>query len=112
MAGPGSQAGTMGDKPKIRFLRAWREYRDISQEALGAKIGFTQGMISQLENGDTDFTGNHLELLSQALQCTAYDLQFRHPADENDPLAAVLALPEAVRPLAVKLIRQLPQNLP
>jgi len=55
-------------KPRraVWFLKAWRKYRGLSQEALGAKVGLTQGMISQLEDGTSNYTRQHLEELYAA----------------------------------------------
>lgn len=99
--------GLMGNKPRIEFLAAWRKHRKLSQEALAGLVRLTQGMISQLENGDSDFTGNHLALLSRALRCSWYDLLYRDPKDENDPIAAAIDVSKENRPLAARLLRQL-----
>ena len=41
-----------GDAPPRHFLREWREFRGLSQEALGQLCGATGGMISRYEKGD------------------------------------------------------------
>lgn len=97
----------MADIPRRWFLFEWRKFRGLTQEALGYKVGLTQGMISHLETGETDFTSTHLDLLSKALHCTKYDLLFRDPNNDNDPVAAIHALPESLWPLATKLLKQL-----
>lgn len=100
----------MGDHPRIEFLQAWRIHRKLSQEALAALVGLTQGMISQLENGDTEFLGRHLVDFARVLRCSTFDLQFRHPEGDDDPVAIALRLPKNQRPLAARLLKQLPKN--
>jgi len=67
------------------FLREWREYRQLSQDALASRIGKTQGLISQLENGKVNYTGALLEALSDALRCEPADLIMRNPQDPEAP---------------------------
>lgn len=100
-------SGRQMARQRLRFLRAWREFRKLSQEALGAKVGLTQGMISQLEQGYTDFTGNHLELLAGALGCSVRDLMFRHPGEEGDILSLYEDLPEREKAHAIEILRTL-----
>jgi transcriptional regulator with XRE-family HTH domain len=75
-------------KPQRRklFLREWRKYRDnLTQERLADRAGVSQGMISQLENGQSDYTGDLLEKLAYALRCEPADLIMRNPADPEAP---------------------------
>jgi transcriptional regulator with XRE-family HTH domain len=43
------------EKP-THFIKAWRKYRDITQERLAERIDATPGAISQLENGKINYT--------------------------------------------------------
>lgn len=66
----------------LPLLKKWRKYRDnITQERLADRAGISQGMISQLENGDSDFTGGLLDVLADALSCEPADLIMRDPTD-------------------------------
>lgn len=76
------------------FVREWRKHRGLTQEALAARAGVTQGLISHLENGRTDFTGNLLARLAEALQCNPADLLIRTPSDP-DPIRLMKALKDA-----------------
>lgn len=69
-------------KPKkgLPFLRAWRNHRTLTQEKLADRAGITQGMISQLENGQSDYTGELLKVLADALMCEPVDLLIRDPS--------------------------------
>ena len=51
----------IGDK-----IRTLRRKRGLSQEQLGAMVGFSQSKISKIENGDWDSLGD-LRLIAKAL---------------------------------------------
>lgn len=87
-------------------LRAWREKRGLSQEKLAALTGHTQGMISQLETGDVDYTGEHLRLLSEALQISVYQLLFQSPDVIDDVLAIYDDIPDDRKPLAIDVLKR------
>lgn len=63
-------------------LKAWRDLRGFSQDELAEEAGLSQGLISQLENDGTDYSGDTLARLAFALNCTDIDLLTRDP---NDP---------------------------
>lgn len=68
------------------YLREWRRFRsEMTQADLAEKAGVTQGLISQLENDRTDWSGEVLQALSDALDCHPSDLLSRDPFDD-DPL--------------------------
>lgn len=53
--------GTMAKKKKKasnppNHLRAWREFREMTQEQLAEKAGTTKGVISLIESGDRGLT--------------------------------------------------------
>lgn len=62
-------------------VEAWRVFRGMNQEDLAAAAGVSQGLISQLENNGTDYTGDTLARLAFALNCTDIDLLTRDPGD-------------------------------
>ena len=107
MARRTSKAGRDQPRQRIWFLREWRVHRQLSQEALGDRVGMTQGMISQLEKGTTDFTGRHLRLLAEALNCSVRDLMFRRPGQEEDALSIYEDLPEREKAQAVEILKSL-----
>lgn len=87
------------------YLKEWREHRKLSQEKLAAAAGLTQGMISQLENNTSDYTGKTLEALAAALKCSVYDLLFRDPAWPESPATVFEELGEEDKPLAIDMLR-------
>jgi transcriptional regulator with XRE-family HTH domain len=73
-----------GHKPveaRLKFLRRWRKYRRLTQERLAERAGISQGMVSQLEGGVSDYTGEMLTVLADALDCEVADLLTRDPTD-------------------------------
>lgn len=96
-------------QPKQRlFLKQWRKYRDnITQARLAERSGVSQGMISQLENGASDYTGELLEKLSFGLNCTPADLIMRNPTDPEAPWTIWERLKPAQRKQAVRLLQAL-----
>jgi len=62
-------------------LKAWREYREMSQEALGAKVGTTGTVISMLESGDRGLSAKWLRKLAPALEITPGHLLDHDPND-------------------------------
>lgn len=67
------------------FLREWRTYRGLTQERLAERAGLTQGLISQLERNASDYTGETLAALANALGCEPVDLLIRNPMDVTAP---------------------------
>jgi len=96
-------------KPKgLPLLPKWRKYRnEMTQDQLAERSGVTQGMISHLENGNTDFTGNMLERLAFALQCEPPDLIMRDPTDSEAPWTIWETLKPAERRQAVEILKAL-----
>lgn len=54
-------------KPATNHLRAWREYRHLSQIQLGEKIGTTGNVIGHLEAGERTLSDKWLNKLAPAL---------------------------------------------
>src|SRR5690242_9035566 len=48
-------------------LKAWREFRKLSQEDLAEKVGTTASQISMLETGDRGLSAKWLRKLAPAL---------------------------------------------
>jgi transcriptional regulator with XRE-family HTH domain len=64
------------------YIRAWRKYRQLTQEQLAERAEMSPGNLSQLENQKQDYTRSTLERLAEALNCDPVDLLIRDP---NDP---------------------------
>ena len=81
------------------YLKQWREFRGLSQEALGEQMGKgTSGAsVSRVENGETPYTQDWLEAAAEVLGCTPADLISRDPRDDDGPLAQAIRLLETSR---------------
>jgi DNA-binding XRE family transcriptional regulator len=55
-------------------LLVWREYRGLSQQALGDKIGLSKMTISGLENGKRDTSSKNWRALANALNVDVDDI--------------------------------------
>lgn len=64
-------------------LKAMRVVAELSQEAMAARLGITQGTYSQYEKGQVDFPFSKLQALASALGVTVADLMV-----EDKPVAA------------------------
>ena len=62
----------IGDK-----VRKYRRQKGLSQERLGAMIGFSQSKISKIENGDWDSLSD-LRLIAKALEVPIEELITDH----------------------------------
>lgn len=51
------------------FLKQWREFRNLTQEQLAERVGWSVGNVSQLERGLQGYSQEGLEALAEALQC-------------------------------------------
>lgn len=57
------QAELLGDHP----IKAWRQHRQLTQDALAAKSGISKPYLSQIENRKRDGTADILATLAKAL---------------------------------------------
>lgn len=62
-------------------LKAWREFRELTQEALATKVGTTGTVISMLETGDRGLSAKWLRKLAPALRITPGHLLDHDPND-------------------------------
>ena len=63
-------------------VRKHRRQKGLSQEQLGAMVGFSQSKISKIENGDWDSLSN-LRLIAKALEIPIEEL-VREEAESSD----------------------------
>lgn len=62
-------------------LRAWREFRKMSQAELAEKVGTNQNMIFYLETGERGLSAKWLRKLAPALNTTPGHLLDHDPSD-------------------------------
>lgn len=74
-AGRGKPAKRWLEPPK---LKAWRVYRGMTVEGLAEQAGVSPGLVSQIENGDSNGSPDSLQKLAKALKCEVWQL-FEEP---------------------------------
>src|SRR3990167_6492051 len=72
------------------FIKAWREYRGLTQEQLAERVESTAASISRLETGKQPYTQELLEAIAGALRCETPDLIARPPEKSKDDLLSLL----------------------
>jgi transcriptional regulator with XRE-family HTH domain len=60
----------MVEEKQRNYLRAWREFRELTQEQLADKVGTDKGVISLLESGARRLSDKWLRKLAPALNTT------------------------------------------
>lgn len=73
----------MGDDKNAgpNHLRAWREYRKLTQAELAEKVGTNQNMIAYLESGDRALSAKWLRRLAPHLKTTPGHLLDHDPSE-------------------------------
>jgi transcriptional regulator with XRE-family HTH domain len=94
--------------PSLPFLVKYRKRTGgsgISQAELGVKSGYSQGMISQWENGESDVPVTAVYRLAAALNVTPEQLMFRDP-DAGEHIAEVWdRIAEGDRPQVLRILK-------
>jgi transcriptional regulator with XRE-family HTH domain len=91
-------------------LRAWREYKELSQNDLEKRLGLTRYYISRVENGFTIPTLETLERFARALEVPVFHLVYEEgDADLPPTLPVSTRLAEASQNLSKKNLRLLEQ---
>lgn len=89
-------------------IRAWREYRGLTQEKLAERVETTPATISRLENGKQPYSQELLEALADALRCKAADLIARPPHKSQDDLLTIIeTLDDDTKAQATRILRAL-----
>ena len=71
-------------KYRPTFIRAWRQKRGLTLEALASRIGTTHTTLSRIERGLQPYSQALLEAIAEALApCTPADLLMRDPTDPD-----------------------------
>ncbi|MEO1552675.1 MAG: helix-turn-helix transcriptional regulator [Pseudomonadota bacterium] len=77
-------------------LRAWREFRKLTQEELAEKVGTTAAVISLLENGQRGLSATWLHRFAPHLRVSPGFLLDHSPGDlTTDMLEAWASVPAA-----------------
>jgi transcriptional regulator with XRE-family HTH domain len=96
--------------PTVRrriFLKQWREYRDLTQEQLAERVGWSVGNVSQLERGLQGYSQEGLEALADALQCDPGQLLTVDPTGDD----AIWSIWEKAKPGERQMIVELAKTV-
>lgn len=86
------------------YLKQWRKHRGLTQEQLAERTGLSAPYISQLENGQRQYTQELLEILATELRCELADLIMRDPKSPNGIMSVWDQVPEARRAEALAVL--------
>lgn len=72
-------------KPQRRrtFIKEWRKFRNLTQEALAERVGMVVSNIAQLEQGRQGYSQAGLEAIADALRCDAGQLLTVDPTKDD-----------------------------
>lgn len=65
------------------FLKEWREYRQLTQDALAERLKTSKASISRIEAGTQAYTQDFLEACAEALRTDPASLLMRNPTDDE-----------------------------
>lgn len=90
------------------FLRAWREFRGLTEAQLGARSGSSEAVVKELEAGNRPLSGKQLRQYAPALKTTEGLLSELDPTEVSaDVLEAWIKVPEEKRKDALAMLRAL-----
>lgn len=89
------------------FLKEWRVYRNLTQEALADRVGMSVSNISQLERGLQGYSMDGLERLADALMCDPGQLLTVDPTDDD----AIWSLWERAQPGEREVIKGVAKSI-
>lgn len=104
---PALQNAEMPKEAKeTNHLKAWREFRRLTQEQLAEAVGTSAGVISLLESGERGLSPKWLRKLAPALQTTPGHLLDHDP---NTVQTSILDIwnnvPEEAKPQALDILK-------
>lgn len=111
---PGGDAGRLGlhyvdmvDKPPFpNHLRAWREFRHLTQDELAEMVGSSKATIGHLENGVRRLSDKWLTPLAKALNTSPGYILDHDPNDLPTAILDVWAeIPVEQRDQALKVLQ-------
>jgi transcriptional regulator with XRE-family HTH domain len=93
-------------KPAVNNLRAWREYRRLSQDQLAEKVGTKGNVIGHLESGERGLSDKWLRRLAPALGTTPGFLLDHSPTDLDAAyIDAAMSVGPEDRPQVLEILK-------
>lgn len=101
------QTVSMAKRRRRIFLKEWREYRNLTQEALADRVGMSVSNVSQLERGLQGYSDEGLSALADALRCEPGQILNVNPMDDD----AIWSLWERAEPAQRQVILDVAKNI-
>lgn len=85
--------------PKVRkpkpilgptFLKAWRNYRGMTQEQVAEALDISRALVSKIENGKSPYSQAQIEAMARLYRASPGDLLDRDPRDGGAELASLI----------------------
>lgn len=92
-------------KQRPHFVKAWRDFRGLTQDALAEKIQMSVATISQLETGDQGYRQATLEAIADALGTDPGSLLTRDPLEAEEIGAIWGQVPDIEKTRALDVLR-------
>lgn len=92
------------------YFREWRKHRGLNQERAAARMGVSQGHLSDLENNKKAWTKPVMEAMANAYSCEVWQLFRDNPLIPDADVAHIIdvsRVPEAQRPVIRQLVASL-----
>jgi len=99
------------DERPANYLKAWREFRKMSQDDLAQRLGTAKGVISLLENGKRPLSDKWLRRLADVLDTRPGHIIDIDPGEmDNDIFSIWMDLSKEDRRQAAKILRTFVQT--
>lgn len=93
-------------KPSVNHLRAWREYRGLTQAQLAELVDTSDNVISMLESGNRQLSSKWLSKLAPALKTRAgFLLEFAPQDADLSILEAIVEVPADRKDEALRILK-------
>lgn len=93
-------------KPSVNNLRAWREYRGLTQAQLAELLDTTDNVISMLESGDRQLSPKWLNKLAPVLKTRpGFLLEFSPEDADLSILEAIVDVPADRKGEALQILK-------
>lgn len=93
-------------KPSVNHLRAWREFRGLTQAQLAELVDTTDNVISMLESGERQLSSKWLMRLAPVLKTRAgFLLEFAPEDADLSILEAIVDVPENRKAEALQILK-------
>lgn len=89
------------------FLKEWRKYKGLTQDALAERIGTTKTRVSMKESGKEPYDQPYLEAAADALGTDPASLIMRDPTDS----AGLWSIWEQAKPGQRKMIEEVAKTM-